>query len=82
MKTVTFYHSAICPRCFMARRFVNQLIGEFPDIEINSVEFLANRRSAKEDGVNMIPALVCGEERLSGFYLTKERVREFFNSLK
>lgn len=66
----------------MARRFVNQLIGEYPDIEIESVEFLANRRNAKNDGVKFIPALVCGEQRLSGFYLTKSRVKQFFESLQ
>lgn len=81
MKQVTFYHSAICPRCFVARRFVNQLLGEYPEIEIESVEFLTSRRRAKNDSVALIPALVCGEKQLSGFYLTKRRIQEFFDSL-
>lgn len=81
MKQVTFYHSAICPRCFIARRFVNQLVREYPGIEIESVEFLTSRQRAKNDSVALIPALVCGEKRLSGFYLTKRRIQEFFESL-
>jgi len=48
MKQVIFYHSAICPRCFITRRFVNQLIREYPGIEIESVEFLTSRQRAKK----------------------------------
>ena len=31
MKTVTFYHSMICPRCHMAGMSLSRLLPDFPD---------------------------------------------------
>ena len=81
MKTVTFYHSVICPRCQMAGVFLSQLRDEFPDIEIDKVEYLTNLGRSRDAGVSRIPALVYGSETLSGFLLTKNRLREFLGSL-
>ena len=33
MKTVTFYHSMICPRCHMAGLSLSSLLDDFPDNE-------------------------------------------------
>ncbi len=82
MTRVTLYHSAICPRCHMAKRSVGQLSPEFPNIEIEPVEFLTHRDRARADGIGAIPALVCGERKLSGFYLTKKRIRRFLESIQ
>ena len=81
MKTVTFYKSAICPRCHLAGLWLSQLLPEFPGIEIEKVEALRNQARQSRDGVRMIPALVSGDRRLSGFYLTKRRIRRFLESL-
>jgi glutaredoxin len=81
MTTVTFYHSVICPRCQMANRSLAQLAGEFPHITVEKVEYLANLGRSRQDGVRAIPTLVSGERRLTGFYLTRSRIREFLESL-
>ena len=82
MKTVTFYHSTICPRCHIAGRSLAQLRDEFPDVVLEEVEYLANLRRARAEGVRTIPALVSGERALSGFYLTKRSIRRFLAELQ
>ena len=81
MRTVTFYHSAICPRCGMAGLSLAQLKQEFPDLEVAKVEFLTNRGRARDEGIRSIPAFVSGDKTLTGFYLTKSRIRRFLESL-
>ncbi len=56
-------------------------MGDSPEYEIDRVEFLSNRASARAAGVKRIPALVYGEKKLTGVLLTKGRIREFLNSL-
>jgi glutaredoxin len=81
MKTITFYHSVVCPRCHMAGRSLQQLLPKFPGIKIEKVEFLKNSKRLRRDGVTTIPTLSTGESRLAGFYLTKKRIREFLESV-
>lgn len=80
-KKVTFYHSVICPRCHAAGFYLSQLLGDFPEIEVTKVEFLTNSKQAKEDGVKSIPTLISGSQTLSGFLLSKKRIRGFLESL-
>lgn len=80
MKTVTFYHSMICPRCQLAGFFLNSLLEEFPEIEVKKVEFLTHRAAAREDGVTSIPTLKAGDRKLSGVLLGKRRIRQFLES--
>ncbi len=81
MKRLTFYHSMICPRCQMAGWSLSELREEFPDLVVEKVEFLTNQARARSEDVRSIPTLVSGNRRLSGFYLTKERIRGFLQSL-
>lgn len=62
-------------------RSLKQLLPEFPGISLEKVELLTNRSSSRKEGVAMIPTLVAGEHRLTGFYLTKKRIRQFLESL-
>ncbi len=82
MKRVTFYHSVVCPRCHMAGRSLSSLLPDFPDVEVERVEFLANLSGSRQAGVRSIPTLVYGDQRLDGFYLTKRRIRDFLESLE
>ncbi len=81
MTKVTFYHSAVCPRCALASRSIESLLPAFPEIEIERVEYLTNLERARHDGVRMIPALVGAPGRLVGFYLTRASIGKFFESL-
>jgi predicted DsbA family dithiol-disulfide isomerase len=81
MKTVTFYHSMICPRCHMAGRSLDALLAEFPEVVLERVEYLTHLGEAHSAGVRTIPALVAGRQRLSGFYLTRGAIRRFLEAL-
>ena len=81
MKTVTFYHSVICPRCQMAGLSLSSLLPAFPNVEINKVEYLTNLGRAKKEGVRSIPTLVADGQTLVGMYLTKKRIKSFLKSL-
>ena len=81
VKTVTFYHSVICPRCKMAGLSLSQLLPDFPEVTVTKVEYLTNLRQSRRDGVRQIPTLIAGDQRLGGFYLTKKGIREFLESL-
>ncbi len=81
MTTVTFYHSAICPRCGLAKLWLASLKPDFPGIDVEKVEFLTHRAQAREAGVRAIPTLVAGDRQLSGFLLTRGAIRTFFESL-
>jgi predicted DsbA family dithiol-disulfide isomerase len=81
MKTVTFYHSVICPRCQLAGLFLSRLLPEFPDIQLEKIEYLTNLGAAKRAGVQAIPTLVSGDRKLTGQLLGKRRIRQFLESL-
>jgi hypothetical protein len=59
---------------------LNQLETEFPEIKVEKVEYLTHLKAAHKNGVNFIPALVSGDKSLSGFLLTKNGIRRFFES--
>ena len=81
MKHVTFYHSVVCPRCHAAGFSLASLRQEFPDLQVEKVEYLTNLGRAARAGVRSIPTMVLGERHLSGFYLTRKRIQEFLESL-
>ena len=68
-------------RCLLAGRALASVVGDFPDIEVHKLSFLANRALAKQAGVKSVPSLVYGEKRLTGVLLTKEKIRRFLESL-
>lgn len=81
MKTVTFYHSVICPRCQLAGLWLTGLLEEFPDVKLERIEYLTHLGQARRDGVRGIPTLVSGGHRLTGVILTRTRMRRFLASL-
>ena len=81
MTIVTFYHSAICPRCRLASLALKSLLGDYPHISLERVEYLTNRRAARDAGVHSIPALSSEGRTISGFLLTKSSIRRFLDSL-
>lgn len=81
MKTVTFYHSMICPRCRIAGISLSRLLPEFPNISLEKVEYFTNLGRLRAAGIGTIPSLVSGSKKLSGFYLTKKRIRGFLEAV-
>jgi len=80
MTTVTFYHSAICPRCRLTSVFLRSLLADYPDVTIERVEFLRQSNKARAVGIRTIPTLVAGNERLTGFLITRGKLRRFLDA--
>ncbi len=78
---VTFYHSAVCPRCRFTGLVLRRILRNYPAVELTKVEFLTNRDRAREDGVRSIPALVAQGRSLTGIILTRRRMDSFLESL-
>lgn len=74
---VTLYKSALCPRCHLARRSLEQLKAAQPDLEVEYVDILASPGRAIRDGIRMIPAITSGNRKLSGLYLNKRAIASF-----
>jgi hypothetical protein len=60
---------------------LSRVLPEFPEIELEKIEYLTNFAAAKKEGVKSIPTLKSGDKLLGGFLLTKKRIREFLASL-
>jgi hypothetical protein len=71
----------ICPRCHLSGLFLTRLRDEFPDVEVERVEYFTNLRRARSDGVLAIPTLVAGERKLAGIFLTPNSIRRFLETL-
>jgi hypothetical protein len=78
---VTFYHSAVCPRCQFTGLVLRRILRKHPGIEVTKVEFLTNIDRARSDGVRTIPALVAEGRALTGIVLTPGRIEGFLQSL-
>ena len=60
---------------------LSRVLRDFPDVEVNKVEFLKNMGRSRKAGVRTIPTLVSGGNKLSGIVLGKKSIRRFLESL-
>lgn len=81
MKTVRFYHSAICPRCRVTSLLLGSLLRDYPGVQIERVEYFTHLQEARDEGVRSIPTLVSDDKRLTGFLVGKSKLREFLDSV-
>ncbi len=63
---ITYYKSAICPRCIPTNRFLKKIKEEHPYLDIEEIEVLTHLKRAKEEGVRSIPLIVVGDRRYYG----------------
>nr|WP_320116783.1 hypothetical protein [uncultured Desulfuromonas sp.] len=76
--TITFYRTALCPRCFLAKRALDKVVAG-TDITVETVEIATTAINSWRDGIRMIPALKIGDEILSGVLLDEQRIRRFID---
>ncbi|WP_316347996.1 thioredoxin family protein [Desulfuromonas acetoxidans] len=79
--TITFYRTALCPRCFLAKRALDKIVAD-TDITVETVEVATTAVSSWRNGIRMIPALKIGDEILSGVLLDEQRIRRFIDQQK
>ncbi len=77
---ITFYRSAICPRCMLVAGELKKLEKEF-NLEVTEVELTKNPLKTWKAGIRMIPALECNGEILTGLYLSAKQLRSFIEQL-
>ncbi len=78
---ITFYHSALCPRCLMVGRTLLKLQNDYPDLEIEKIEVTTSPLQSFRQGVRMIPTLSAVNLKLAGIYLTQDTIRNFLEKL-
>ncbi len=79
---ITFYRSKLCPRCFLAGKYLRAAIREDSTIDVEEVDILSSPVRFMETGIRMIPALVIGKETLSSIYLNRKSIEAFISRHK
>ncbi|MBU0908978.1 MAG: hypothetical protein KKA54_08025 [Proteobacteria bacterium] len=74
---ITFYHSALCPRCLLVGRTLQKLQQEYPNLVVEKVEVTTRPVESLRNGIRIIPALAADGRKLAGFILTPTAVRKF-----
>jgi hypothetical protein len=62
-------------------RELAKLEKEFPQLLIKKIDILTHPVQAMQEGVKMIPTLIAGEKRLSGFLLSSQELRSFVTNM-
>jgi thiol-disulfide isomerase/thioredoxin len=79
---ITFYHSALCPRCLLVRRVLQKLQEEYLDLVVEKIDVTARPVDSLRKGIRIIPTLTAeGQKKLSGIILTPDAVREFVEKI-
>ncbi|PLX95144.1 MAG: hypothetical protein C0620_04590 [Desulfuromonas sp.] len=76
---ITFYRTAVCPRCFLAHRLLKKIVEQDPQLELETVEVTTNAFNSWNEGIRMVPALKIGEDVLSGLFLDEQRMKKFID---
>jgi glutaredoxin len=74
---ITFYKSAFCPRCYLARKYLHELAASNPEIQVIEVDVLSAPQQSWRNGIRMIPALKINERVLSAIFISKKDIAAF-----
>jgi len=61
----------------MVGRVLKKINKETGSLEVENVDILLHPRTALRAGITMIPTLLMGEKRLSGVFLSEDKIRDF-----
>ncbi len=78
---IIFYKSKLCPRCFIAGKYLQALCSTTPGLLVEEVELLTSPLRTWQDGIRMVPALKIGDAVLSGIYLSQEAIVDFVTQM-
>ncbi|HIP40650.1 MAG TPA: hypothetical protein EYG88_15005 [Desulfocapsa sulfexigens] len=65
----------------MAKKALDELLTDRPDISLEEVEILSSPLRALKDGIKLFPALKSGEEQISGIFLSKKKIKAFLEKV-
>lgn len=66
----------------MAKKALDELLADMDDVQLEEVEVLSSPLRALKDGVKFIPTLQCGQERLSGIFLNRDKIAAFIKKVR
>ncbi len=78
--TLFFYTSALCPRCHIARKILQDIAAENPQLQIETIDILSAPQKAFQDKIRMIPAISTGKNQLFMLWPTKKAITNFLAS--
>ncbi len=61
----------------MALKVLREIIAEKDQLELETVDVLRHPLLARKKGIRMIPAIIVGDQKLSGFLLKKDKIEDF-----
>ncbi len=76
---ITLYKSALCPRCYLAKKYLIEAIANNTNATVEEIEILTSAKKMWRDGIRMIPSIKIDGDLLSSVYLNREAVVEFIN---
>lgn len=79
---ITFYHSPLCPRCYLARKNLYSILKKYKDISVQEIDVVRNLKLSKENGVRLFPALQYKNKTVSGVFLSKDKIDAFLKTIK
>lgn len=65
----------------MAKKALDELLTGMDDVHLEEVDVLSSPLRAIKDGVKFIPTLQCGEKRLSGILLSRDKIAAFLKKV-
>lgn len=74
---ITFYHSTLCPRCYLARRILLDILQDSQDILIEEIDVLAHPLRTWSDGIRVFPALKIGDRILGSILPSRNKMLAF-----
>lgn len=68
----------------MAKKALDELLEERnnKDLSVERIEIITNPLRALKDGIKFIPTLRCGDETISGIFLSKEKIADFLDKVE
>jgi len=64
----------------MARKTLEELTRDKPEIRIEEVDIVTNPLRAWKDGVRFIPTLKSGNKTLTGVFLSRREIQDFLEA--
>lgn len=79
---VTLFRSFLCPRCYMAGKYLHEIAEKDPSLRIEEVEVLTQPIKIWKQGIHFIPTIQIEQHTLSEIYLTKKQIHNFIQQAK
>lgn len=77
---ITVYSSALCPRCRAARHHLMSFQKDYPEMTITVKDVFRHPLAPPMNGIWMIPAMSCENDKIYGLFLSRKKIKNFLES--